>query len=67
MGGKTAVNEEEKRLAASYLRSMRTNDDIWIPERDAWGVDRLAWEEDEDGAPLDDDERAEPVPDDPRY
>jgi hypothetical protein len=45
---------------------MRTNDDIWIPEQDAWGIDRLAWEEDQEGPPLDDDP-AESVPDDPRY
>lgn len=48
---------------------MRTNDDIWIPEQDAWGVDRLAWGDELDGSPLDDEERAEPspVPEDPRY
>jgi hypothetical protein len=48
---------------------MRTNDDIWIPERDASGIDRLAWEDDQDGTPPEDDERAGParVPDDPRY
>ena len=48
---------------------MRTNDDIWTPEQDAWGVDHLAWEDDQDGTPLEDDEHVEPprVPDDPRY
>jgi hypothetical protein len=45
---------------------MRTNDDMWIPEQDAWGLDRLAWEEDRED-PLLDDDPAEPVPDDPRY
>jgi hypothetical protein len=46
---------------------MRTHDDIWIPEQDAWGVDRLAWEDDQDDPPRDGDEQAEPAPEDPRY
>jgi hypothetical protein len=30
---------------------MSTNEDIWLDARDLWGVDRLAWEgDDEDGA-----------------
>ena len=42
---------------------MYTNEDIWLDARDAWGVDRLAWEEDEDDDAGDgdlgtDDERA---------
>jgi hypothetical protein len=44
---------------------MRTNDDIWLPEQDAWGVDRLAWEDDEDDAQPDREE--ENAPEDPRY
>jgi hypothetical protein len=46
---------------------MRTNDDIWIPEQDAWGIDRLAWEDDQDGAPGEPEEPAEAARDDPRY
>ncbi|HVD66863.1 MAG TPA: hypothetical protein VNB65_08205 [Gaiellaceae bacterium] len=45
---------------------MRTNDDIWLPGQDAWGVDRLAWEDDEDDSPGERDD-AEPAPEDPRY
>jgi hypothetical protein len=30
---------------------MSTKEDIWLDARDIWGVDRLAWEyDDEDGA-----------------
>jgi hypothetical protein len=46
---------------------MRTNDDIWIPEQDAWGIDRLAWEDDQDEAPREPEQPAEPARDDPRY
>jgi hypothetical protein len=46
---------------------MSTHDDIWIPEHDAWGVDRLAWEDDQDDEPRREDEAAETGPDDPRY
>jgi hypothetical protein len=43
---------------------MRTNDDILLQE-DAWGADRLAWEDEEDEAQADQDEK--PAPEDPRY
>jgi hypothetical protein len=44
---------------------MRTHDDIWLPEQDQWGADRLAWEDDE--ADSRDREDEEPGPEDPRY
>jgi hypothetical protein len=44
---------------------MRTKDDIWLPEQDTWGADRLDWEDVEDAR--DDHEDEEPVLDDPRY
>jgi hypothetical protein len=44
---------------------MQTNEDIWLPERDAWGADRLAWEdEQEEPQP---EEAQEPALEDPRY
>jgi hypothetical protein len=46
---------------------MRTNDEIWIPEQDAWGVDRIAWEDDQEDSPRDGEAPAEPPPEDPRY
>ena len=46
---------------------MRTKDDIWLPEQDSWGADRLAWDEDEDEDPREDHEDDEPVREDPRY
>jgi hypothetical protein len=47
---------------------MRTNDDIWMPEHDdAWGVDRLAWEDDQEDPPRDQGEPVEPIAEDPRY
>lgn len=30
---------------------MTTSDDVWVHESDVWGLDRLAWEEEEDGGP----------------
>jgi hypothetical protein len=45
---------------------MRTNDDIWLPEQDAWGVDRIAWEDEQDDSPPDH-EDLEHAPEDPRY
>jgi hypothetical protein len=45
---------------------MRTNDDIWLLEHEAWGADRLARDdeqEDSQGEPDD----AEAPPEDPRY
>jgi hypothetical protein len=44
---------------------MRTRDDIWLPEQDTWGADRLVWDEDED--PREDHDDDEPVREDPRY
>jgi hypothetical protein len=44
---------------------MRTKDDIWLPEQDTWGADRLAWEDDEDAR--DDHEHEDPALEDPRY
>jgi hypothetical protein len=44
---------------------MTTNDEVWIPEPEAWGLDRLAWEDDEDGYPVDLDESPEAAPDGP--
>jgi hypothetical protein len=44
---------------------MRTNDDIWLLEHEAWGADRLDWEDDED--PREEQEDEEPVREDPRY
>ena len=44
---------------------MRTKDDIWLPERENWGLDRLAWEDDEDSG--DEHEEDEPDLEDPRY
>jgi len=45
---------------------MRINDDIWLPERDARGADRLAWEDEQDDSQGEPDE-PEAVPEDPRY
>jgi hypothetical protein len=39
-----------------YLRPMSTSDELWQAQRDAWGLDRLAWEDDEEGPPIDLDE-----------
>ena len=44
---------------------MRTKDDIWLPDQDTWGADRLGWDEDED--PREDHVDDEPVCEDPRY
>jgi hypothetical protein len=63
-GGKTRVNRVPVAAARSYGRDMRTRDDILLPE-DAWGADRLAWEDDEE--PGDDREDDESPPEDPRY
>ena len=38
---------------------MTIHDDVWTAESEAWGLDRLAWEDDEDGLPVDADESAE--------
>jgi hypothetical protein len=45
---------------------MRTDDDIWISERDPWGADRLDWEDEEQSPAHEPDERAEEL-DDSRY
>jgi hypothetical protein len=44
---------------------MRTQDDIWLPEQDQWGADRLAWEDDQEDSQ--DAEDQETPPEDPRY
>jgi hypothetical protein len=38
---------------------MTSDDEVWIRESDAWGLDRLAWEDDEDGLPADLEEPSE--------
>jgi hypothetical protein len=38
---------------------MATDDEVWSRESDAWGLDRLAWEDDEDGLPVDLEELSE--------
>jgi len=42
---------------------MTTNDDVWVHESDAWGLDRLAWEEEDGGPPIDLDESPERLED----
>jgi len=44
---------------------MRRQDDIWLPEQDQWGADRLAWEDEQKDSPDADDQQA--PPEDPRY
>jgi hypothetical protein len=39
-----------------YVRPMSTSDELWQVQRDGWGLDRLAWEDDEEGPPIDLDE-----------
>jgi hypothetical protein len=39
--------------------SVTTNDDAWEHDSDAWGVDRLVWEEEDGGPPIDLDESPE--------
>jgi hypothetical protein len=53
------------RVSGSYGRGMRTNDDIWLLEHEAWGADRLTWEDEQEESQdeLDD---AGPPPEDPR-
>jgi hypothetical protein len=46
---------------------MRTRDDIWMQDGDAWGVDLLAWEEDDDEPEGDPDDATGRGPEDPRY
>jgi hypothetical protein len=38
---------------------MTTSDDVWVHESDVWGLDRLAWEEEDGGPPIDLDESLE--------
>jgi hypothetical protein len=45
---------------------MRTNDDIWLLEHEAWGADRLAREGEQEDSQSETDE-AETPPEDPRY
>lgn len=44
---------------------MRTRDDIWLPEQDPWGADRLDWDDEQEGSS--DADEQESVPEDPRY
>ena len=44
---------------------MSTNEDVWLDARDLWGVDRLAWEDDDDGVddrPVTDRDELRPPP-----
>jgi hypothetical protein len=59
------VNYAAARVRGSYGRGMRTNDDIWLLEHEAWGADKLAWEDDEE--PREEQEDEEPVREDLRY
>jgi hypothetical protein len=45
------------------------NEDIWPDARDTWGVDRLAWEDDDSEVDAAPDDRAQEraAPDDQRY
>ena len=45
---------------------MRANDDIWLLEHEAWGADRVAWEDEQDDSRGETDESETP-PEDPRY
>jgi hypothetical protein len=45
---------------------MRTNDDIWLLEHEAWGADKLAWEDEQEDSQGETDD-AETLPEDPRY
>jgi hypothetical protein len=42
---------------------MTTYDDVWFPDPDGWGLDRLAWGDEEDGPPIDPDEPSETLED----
>ena len=66
MSGFTPVNRASARVSGSYGRNMRTNDDIWLLEHEAWGADKLAWEDEQEDSQreTEDDEAA---PEDPRY
>jgi hypothetical protein len=44
---------------------MDRNEEVWLPEPDRWGIDRLAWEEQDDGVVGQ--EEPQPAPEDPRY
>ena len=45
---------------------MRTNDDIWLLEHEAWGADKLAWEDEQEDSQGETDDGETP-PEDPRY
>ena len=66
MSGCTPVNRASARVSGSYGRGMRTNDDIWLLEHEAWGADRLAREGEQEDSQSETDE-AETPPEDPRY
>ena len=59
------MNYAEARVRGSYGRGMRTNDDIGLLEHEAWGAEKLAWEDDEE--PREEQEDEEPVREDLRY
>lgn len=49
---------------------MRTNDDIWLLEHEAWGADKLAWEDEQEDSQREtqrETEDDEAAPEDPRY
>ena len=45
---------------------LRTNDDIWLLEHEAWGADRLAWEDEQENSQRETEDDQAP-PEDPRY
>jgi len=46
---------------------MRTQDDLWMHDGDAWGLDRFAWEDEGREAEDEVEEPAARQPEDPRY
>lgn len=66
MSGFTPVNRASARVSGSYGRGMRTNDDIWLLEHEAWGADKLALEDEQEDSQGETDD-AETPPEDPRY
>ena len=65
-GGKTPVNRASKWVNGSYGRGMRTRDDIWLPDQENWGADRLAWEDEQEDSQGETDDGETP-PEGPRY
>jgi hypothetical protein len=60
------VNRAPAQVTGSYGRGMRTNDDIWPLEHEAWGADQLPWEAEQEDSQGEIDD-AETPPEDPRY